>query len=51
MDFAGRWEKFDVLDEDENGDSIVKGTLRVGRSDTDSLTATITVVNEVSAIP
>ena len=51
LDFAGRWDKFDVLDEDENGDSIVKGTLRVGRSDTDSLGATITVVNELSSFP
>ena len=51
INLAGRYEKFDVLDEDQNGDSIYKATLTAGRSDTDSAFAEIIVVNEVSSIP
>lgn len=51
INLAGQWESFAVLDADSDGDSIVTGTLRAGYSETDSLFAGITVVNEVASIP
>lgn len=50
IDLAGKWEKFDVLDDDGNGDVIVAGTFRVLRNDTASKFAEIVVVNELNTI-
>lgn len=49
IDLAGKWEKFDVLDE-QNGNDIVKGTFRARYNSTAALFAAITVVNESSAL-
>lgn len=49
IDLAGKWEKFDVIDE-INGNDIVKGTFRARYNATAALFAEIKVVNESSAL-
>lgn len=50
IDLAGKWEKFDKLDE-QNGNDIVKGSFRARYNATAALFANMTVVNELSALP
>ncbi len=50
IDLAGRWERFDPLDE-QDGNDIYVGTFRVRENDVASLFADIIVSNEVSALP
>jgi len=50
IDGWGVWEKFDVLDE-QDGNDIVKGTLRLGYSSVATKMLEITVVNELASLP
>ena len=49
LDAAGRWEKFNKLDE-EDGNDIVEGEFRVRYNSTADLFALLTVVNETSSL-
>lgn len=49
IDLAGKWETFDKLDEDD-GNDIVTGTFRARYNSTAALFASITVVNELTAL-
>jgi hypothetical protein len=50
LDLAGKYEKFDALDADD-GNSIVKATFSSRYNATAAAAMTITVVNELAAIP
>lgn len=50
IDLAGKWEKFDKLDE-ADGNDIVTGTFRARYNSTAALFASITVVNELATVP
>ncbi|MGH9158198.1 MAG: phage tail tube protein [Acidimicrobiales bacterium] len=50
IDMAGLWESFDKIDE-QDGDDIRAGTFRAGYDLTAAQFATLTVVNEVTALP
>ncbi len=49
IDLAGKWEKFEKLDEND-GNDIVKGTFRVRYNATAALFAEIKVVNELASL-
>jgi len=49
IDLAGKWEKFDKLDE-QDGNDIVTGTFRARYNSTAALFASITVVNELASL-
>ncbi len=50
LDMAGKWEKFDKLDEID-GNDVVSGTFRARYNGTAAQFATFTVVNELTALP
>ena len=50
IDLAGVYEDWSAL-EDQNGNDVVTATLRCRYSDTDTLKADVTIVNELSALP
>ena len=50
VDVAGKWEKFDKIGE-QDGNDVVKGKFRGRFNTTGAQFSTITVVNEVSALP
>jgi hypothetical protein len=51
IDLAGKWEKFEKIDEID-GNDVLKGTLRVRyNGDGTPLKGAITIVNEVAALP
>jgi hypothetical protein len=50
VDMAGKWEKFDALD-DLDGNDVVKGSFLGAYNSTAGLYATLTVVNELSTLP
>lgn len=50
IDLAGQWESFDRLDE-QDGNDIVTGTLRIGYYPDDALYGVFTVVNGLTALP
>lgn len=50
IDLAGKFEKFDKLDE-KDGNDVVVATFRAGYDATAAKYATITVVNEVASLP
>lgn len=49
VDLAGKWESFDKIDE-QDGNDIIKGTFRARYVPTPAAFASITVVNETSAL-
>lgn len=50
LNMAGKWEKFDKIDE-SNGNDVVKGTFRCLYEATPALFCTFVVVNELAALP
>ncbi len=50
VDVCGRWEKFAKIDE-QDGNDIVTGTLRIGYNATQALWGRITLVNLLAAVP
>jgi hypothetical protein len=50
VDLAGKWEKFDKLDE-QDGNDIVTGTFRARYNSTAALFAEFLVVNELASLP
>lgn len=50
VDVAGRYQSFDAL-EDDDGNTVVKASLRGGYDETSTEALTITVVNELTAMP
>lgn len=50
LNIAGKWEKFDVIGE-QDGNDIVKGTLRGRYNATNSKLGNIIVVNELASVP
>jgi hypothetical protein len=50
LDVAGKWEKFDPMDDDDGNDTVT-GTFRIGYDATAAQNLLITVVNELSAVP
>jgi hypothetical protein len=50
IDLAGLWTDFSAL-EDQDGDSVLKGSFTAGESTTDSLFAEFELVNRLSAVP
>ena len=50
IDLAGKWEKFDKIDE-MDGNDIVKATFRGRYNSTSALFGSFVVVNELSALP
>jgi len=50
IDLAGKWEKFDAL-EDKDGIDVVTGTLRARWSNADYLFAQVVVVNALASLP
>lgn len=50
IDLAGKWEKFEKIDE-QDGNDIVTGTFRARYNDDAELFGQILVVNELSALP
>jgi hypothetical protein len=50
MDLYGKWETFDVIDE-QDGNDIVTGTFKVGYSTAASKKAVFIVVNELATLP
>jgi len=50
INMAGKWEKFDKIDE-QNGNDIIKATFRARYNSTAALFGSIVVVNELSALP
>ena len=50
IDLYGKWETFDVIDE-QDGNDIVTGTFKVGYSTAASKKATFIVVNELATLP
>ncbi len=49
LDFAGQWEKFDAIDE-QDGNDIVVGTFRAKDDATASLFAQILIANEIATL-
>jgi hypothetical protein len=49
LDFGGKWEKFDKIDE-QDGNDVVQGTLRARPSSTDTTFFTMTVVNALASL-
>lgn len=50
VDLAGKWEKFDKIDE-QDGNDIIKATFRGRYNSTSALFGSFVVVNELSALP
>lgn len=50
VDLAGKWESFDKIGE-QDGNDVIKGKFRGRFNTTGALFASITVVNEVAALP
>lgn len=50
IDLAGKWEKFDKLDE-QDGNDIIKATFRARYNTTVGLFGNIVIVNELSSLP
>jgi len=50
VNLAGKWEKFDKIDE-QNGNDVIKATFRARYNSTAALFGSIVVVNELSALP
>jgi hypothetical protein len=50
IDAYGKWENFDPIDE-QDGNDIVTGTLRIGYSSAASKKLDLTIVNETASLP